>query len=252
MSGTYDVTLNPGATQPVIASGSYCKVISAPSGQVQLKTDTGETWTVSEGQGFRLPDGQEFLRVLVKNLASIAQTVLVVIGDSRFEDTRITGTVSIVDQSINKTRSGQQFIGNMSSAANAGLVSVVGLVPKTVTVAIKRCTVSSATAGLVSLYRGTGQGTANPDYANPIRNKLVGGADPVSRVTTGNTAAALPTGAEMPGAVFWMSFYIPANTPIDVPVTTPLVLAGANVLLVSGVVVNRDVLAVFDIEETTT
>lgn len=96
-SGTYDVTLNPGATQPIMAAGGYCKVISAPTGAVQLKLDTGETWTVNEGQGFRMPDGQEFARILVTNKASLAQTILVLIGDASFEDSRITGDVRIID-----------------------------------------------------------------------------------------------------------------------------------------------------------
>lgn len=181
--------------------------------------------------------------------SAVSQSVTMLVTDGSGGSRRQPGNVRIIDNAADKTKAGNQYIGNISSAVNAGLVSAVGINPKAATLAVKRLTLSSATAGPISLYRGTGIGSANPDYPNPIQNKLVGGATSTSRVSTGNTGAALPTAGEMPGAVFWMSQYVPANTPIEVPLSTPLVLSGANVLLVSGVTINRDVLAVFDFEE---
>lgn len=97
MSGIYDVTLAPGAAANIAALGSFCKVLSAPQGSVSVKLDGGESFSLLAGQGVRLPDGKSFRDVAVINKSSATQLVLVFVGDSRFEDTRITGIVSVTN-----------------------------------------------------------------------------------------------------------------------------------------------------------
>lgn len=97
MSGIYDLTLANNAAGNIGVLGDYCKVISAPSGAVQIKLDGGESFTLLEGQGVRMPDGKSFRDLQVKNVSGSAQTLLLFAGDGRIEDTRITGNVVIVD-----------------------------------------------------------------------------------------------------------------------------------------------------------
>lgn len=97
MSGLYDVTLANGAAGNIAASGSFVKVSSAPAGAVTLKLDGGEALTLLEGQGLRLPNGKQFRDVQVINKSGSSQTATLFIGDAHFEDTRITGSVRIID-----------------------------------------------------------------------------------------------------------------------------------------------------------
>jgi hypothetical protein len=97
MAGIYDVTLAPGVAANIPVLGDYIKVRSAPFGLVEIKLDGGEAYLLDEGLGVRLPEGKTFRDVQIKNKAATAQTVLLFIGNSRFEDSRITGRVSIYE-----------------------------------------------------------------------------------------------------------------------------------------------------------
>lgn len=117
MSGIYDVTLANGATANMAALGSYVKVTSAPAGSVQVKLDGGEAFSLMEGQGVRLPDGKTFRDVAVRNTSGATQLVLLFIGDARFEDTRIAGSVRVIDEISD--RANYQVQGALSLAVTA-------------------------------------------------------------------------------------------------------------------------------------
>ena len=98
MSGIYDVNLPAGGIANIAALGSYLKIRSAPYGLVEVKLDGGESYLLDEGLGIRLPDGKSFRDVSVRNKSPTQQTVLVFIGDTHFEDTRVTGFVSVTNK----------------------------------------------------------------------------------------------------------------------------------------------------------
>lgn len=95
MSGIYDVTLAAGAVANIGVLGSYLKIRSAPYGLVRVKLDGGESYLLDEGLGLRLPDGMTFRDVSIRNESPTPQTILVFIGDTHFEDTRVSGVVSV-------------------------------------------------------------------------------------------------------------------------------------------------------------
>lgn len=66
----YDFTLAAviGASQRMDVSGGYFKVLTAPGGSIGVKLDGGPEIQLMAGQGLRLPDGQSFRDVIVKNL----------------------------------------------------------------------------------------------------------------------------------------------------------------------------------------
>ena len=117
MSGIYDLTLAASAAGNIAASGSLVKVYSAPQGAVQIKLDAGETYTLLEGQGVRRPDAQLFRDVQVKNVSGTSQTIKLFIGSSRFEDTRITGSVQVIDTARLLTQAQQAYGSGMGFAA---------------------------------------------------------------------------------------------------------------------------------------
>lgn len=253
MSGIYDVTLAPGASAQIPASGGYVKVTAAPMGAVQVKLDGGEGYSLLEGQGIRLPDGKSFRDVQIKNLATLAQTILVFIGDTRFEDTRITGTVRLIDSSADKTQAGKQFLGGTTTAGGAGVWSQVNLNANGKTVSVKRIFVVSPTAGEIVYGSITSPGTSTPS-TNPALNKLIGSASSTARYGSGTFAAAAPTGAEAPGfSGNMMRLAIAASTVFVVDLSaSPYVISGTQGMTIfDGNTGNRQIGAFFDIEELT-
>jgi len=155
MSGLYDVTLtaSTSSTQNIPASGSFVKVKTAPAGAVKIRLDGGESYLLSVGQGLRLPDGKTFRDVQVTNGVAIAQTVVVFVGDSRFEDTSISGSISVIDGPKTLSANGQAFTlyGHaQSSAGNFGSVSLVNLANSTKRIVIDRVTFLSLVAQTIS------------------------------------------------------------------------------------------------------
>lgn len=183
---------------------------------------------------------------------AVAQSItLLVMETGRGGSRRQPGNVRVIDQSIDKTRAGLQFMNSSAAAANPGALSLVGihnLAANARTVSLKKVIVSSATAGFLYFIKGSSPGTTYG--ANQAAgNKFVTGPVSSARIFQGNTAALNPTGAEVPGAYLWVAFYVPANTPFLFPLEVPVVLSPNDIFYVSSGVINRDVSGVFDFEE---
>lgn len=256
----YDFTLGAsiGAAQQIPVNGSVVTVLSsAPAtSKVRITIETGESWDCYPGQGFRLPDGKQFAWVLVSNLAAVAMTGAIVIGDAGWIDNRITGMVTIADGGADKTAIGAQFSSSITRAAGgAGVFSMAGMRSTAATVAnVKRLQVSSTIAGSISFYGCNGDPTVNPaNGGNAGVNKIVRtGVASQAAPQRGDAAAAVPTTIELPGAYALITVYVAANTYTEVPLTTPWRLAyGVGFVAVSQVA-NRDVSVVIDFEESAT
>jgi hypothetical protein len=147
VSGIYDVTLANNAATNLAVLGSFAKIYAAPAGQVQIKLDGGEGYALLEGQGVRLRDGKTFRDVQVTNRSGATQTIQVFIGDSDFEDTRITGNVKIVDavgtgvHSYNGSDVTNQTF-TVSQTIVAPATNVNGIIVRTT-----QCTVKAGAAG---------------------------------------------------------------------------------------------------------
>ena len=98
----YDFNLASGLSTRLDVSGSYLKLLSASAGAVGIKVDGGSEILLKPGQGYRVlaqKDGQinSFRDVTVRNLQSSTNAGSIYIGTAGFEDSRITGDVTIVD-----------------------------------------------------------------------------------------------------------------------------------------------------------
>lgn len=128
-SNTYDFNLPAavGASQMFSVAGSSVLLLSAPGGNVEVTTNTGEKFRLLEGQGFDLKDGRRFEWIVVRNLQAIANAGRLFAGDDSFVDRRTTGTVQVIDNARELTKLGITFYDfvNTSSASNPTWTPIV-------------------------------------------------------------------------------------------------------------------------------
>lgn len=93
----YDFTLGPLSAQQVPALGSYVKLLSA-SGRVRVRTNAGDSYSLLEGQGFRMPEGKAFSDLTLTDLSGAGNVGVIFVGEASFEDSRVSGTVSITNK----------------------------------------------------------------------------------------------------------------------------------------------------------
>jgi hypothetical protein len=250
VSRIYDVTLGAaiGASANIPAMGDKVKVYSAPQGAVTVRTDTGESYTLLEGQGFTLPPGKTFRDLIVSNGVAIGQTCQIFAGDARIEDSRITGTVRIIDSSKDRTLAGRLFFGSESIAATPAVFGIVTLGANGANVAVRGLHISSDLAGSILFGTITSAGTATP-FTNPVANRYIGQAASTARTSGSTTAGITPTAGEAPGFAGLARVYVPANTDLYVPLADPLILTGTRGLVATGQIVNRQVNVCFELEE---
>jgi len=180
---------------------------------------------------------------------STAQSVTLLITDGRGGSRRQPGNVRVIDQGSDKTLLGKQFHGSNTAPADPANYSVVNLQANGARVAVKALAVQSDVAGDVLLGRGSSAGTATALGAGGAANKYMAGAAPTHRIGVGITAGTTPTVGELPGWLSTERIFVPANTLVQVPLTTPLIVDGSWVLVLHGQAINRKVSWVLDIEE---
>jgi hypothetical protein len=240
MSGIYDRTLASGAADNISATGSFLKITSAPNGAVQVKLDGGEAYSLMEGQGIRLPDGATFRDVAVKNLASNSQTVLVFIGDSRFEDTRITGTVSIIDGGKQRTLNGDAFLSACLATAVAAQNAHCQLwVPAggANRLVVKTLHIASSTAGAIHLRV---HNAAIATLYGSLSSKLLGtGALPTFEVRNANNAGLI-------GVVALGIAYVQAAQTLSMKLDEPIIIPPGQGLIIAHATVNTDLSLTFE------
>jgi hypothetical protein len=256
-SKTYDFTLAAGQVQRLDVRGFALKIVSASSnGSILARTDTGEEWELKAGQGFHamvnsqglvLPFGAVTLR---NPSALVAISGKVFIGDAGFDDSTVTGNVSIIDQGIDKTLAGYQLLQSASQGATSGQGSLIAMRPQGRTVAVRSLCIQSTIAGSIVLGYGTGGGTALGGTWSAVKSKLANGTAPLAQLTTTNLiAGAQPTTGEVTGYVSAASYFVGASVFQRIPFDPPIVLTGSNVLTIVANALNRDIGVVFEGEE---
>lgn len=249
MSGIYDLTLAPGATERIPVVGVLAKIVSAPAGPVSLRIDSGDTYnSLVEGQGCMKPSGFSF--VVVGNKATIAQTIQVFIGGDDFVDTRVTGAVYIIDGGAQKAAMNKSFIASRTAAADAANISVVAISAEGKTCAVRGLILQSASASSVLMGYGTAPGTATVT-PNALTNRNVGAAGSTCATRLGVQVAGTPTGAELPGWVPFMRVYLQANLPYEIRFDTPMLISGTQLIAVNGQQINRDISIIVNADELT-
>jgi hypothetical protein len=181
--------------------------------------------------------------------SAVAQTIELLITNGRGGTRRQPGNVKVIDQGIDKTRAGNQFVGAPALNGVAAVFSIVSVYPAAKIAAIKRLLVSCATAGTIYIGTGTGAPTTNPVAQGGMRNKLIGGAVSDMQRALGTCAAQPPTVGEVPGYSGLFTMPVPANSYVEIPLTTPIVIGPGQYLVIVGAAINSNVSALIDWEE---
>lgn len=237
-------TINAAATFFRYESGSAAGADEA----IRVRADGNDLGLYYPGDAVELPMQAQTWEITP---VSGITTGVVRLGIGRVASARLVGTVSVIDQSADKTMAGNQFYGSCQIAATAGgsvaVLQAVGGGGKRVIV--KRVAVSSATAGAVLIFHGSAMGSLG-DANIPIRSKLVNGAVSSSaRMLAASIAGTVPSAGEVSGTYGVARIYVPANTLTPIPLDTPIVLSGTAVLGVNAETANRDLVVYFDVEE---
>jgi hypothetical protein len=200
------VTLAANAAANIPALGALVKIYSAPYGAVRVKMDGGEAFTLLEGQGVRLPGGKQFRDVQIQNTAATSQTILVFIGSSSLEDSRITGTVSVIDGALARTKANQGFTLATQLAAVAGQGGYIGLYNPTTTknAVIDQMLVNGICGATDFIVGFMASGTNGLVFFNNPPSKLATGIASTMECRTLNQVATI-SGSSL--------FVCPANTP---------------------------------------
>lgn len=187
----------------------------------------------------------------IKN-GPVAQTVVLLAMDAGEDggSRRQPGNVRVIDSSADKTAAGNQFVGSSAAAAAAGLGSLTGIRAVTRPVNIKTLYLSSSTAGLVQIVFCNGDPTLNPIITSGYGvNKLATSAASAAKAIRGNSAAAFPTTAELPGAIAMVGFTLAASVPFVLAMQTPIQLPAGSGLVLVGNALTRDVVMALEFEE---
>lgn len=240
MLRSQDFNIPAGAAITVSMRLSYlrCMVLNGGLGAyllVQLPAGGGDV-PLLPGQGFDLVETVD--GVILKNPQATAISGSVVLGDGRFHDGRVTGNVTVVDQSTDKTAAGQQFMGSYARTAGAGAFAIVGFRANAKTVSIYRLMFGCTSSCLATVFTCTGDPTTSPVVSTGIGRNLIAGVGAASscRGITGEAAAAGPTAGELPGVGQFATLLLSASVLLDISLDTPIRLnPGQGLVLVPNV-----------------
>lgn len=218
---------------------------------IRVRADGQDLGLYYPGDSIELPTAAAYWEIVAVNAATAG---MVRLGVGRVQSARLVGVVSVVDKSSASTMADSQFCASYTAGASAGQGSIVLLAASggsAKRLAVRSLMVSSATAGRVFVYTGTGLGSLVP--AGLLRSKYMQAASQSNsvqaRASAFNTAAGLPSVGELLGAATWYGPYVPANTPVQLIVGAPIVIEPGRVLGISAETLNRDVSCWIEVEE---
>lgn len=113
-----------GATQLLSVTGQKVKLLKA-TGPVRVSTDRGDIYEIAEGQGFTAQRAEGFQNIYVTNMTGSINVGTIFIGDSTFDDSRISGSVRIVDEITDQI----QVVRGNSPTAIVGFGAAVVVAP---------------------------------------------------------------------------------------------------------------------------
>lgn len=242
----------PAGGRQISAQASYFRLESVEAfggnESVKVRADGQDLGEYLPGDSIRLPGGMTAAVWEVVPVNPLAKAVAR-LGVGGVESSRVFGSVKVIDSGHEKTRGGAQFMHTVTSVAGPGVVSVCGVVANGgKTCVVKRMQVASSAGGIVQVFRTNGQGSANASFSS-MANKMLYSGNSESQLVVGSTLGGAPSAGEVPAWNYWLTFYVPPNQQMEVPLSTPVVMSGGVGLLVSGWVVNRDVSVLLDVEE---
>jgi hypothetical protein len=227
----YDFSLAAGAAQSFDVVGTFVKYQTG-TGLIRVRMSMGEYVDLLPGQGVF---SVNYTRFTVTDRSGANNVGALLAGDFDFRDSRITGDVTVIDNSKNNVMSGSNFVSNRSIvgvAANYLMLQIFNPAGSGKRVAINGLSITSTLGATISM------GLSLADIAGDTRNgwnKRSGGASSATRInalydTTMTFAAA--------GAITsYGGFLMTAGVTMPIPIKQPIILfEGQGIVFVNGTV----------------
>ena len=222
---------------------------------IRVKADGNDMGLFLPGDYVDLPIYATRWEVVPTNAAVMGTVRL---GAGKVGSSRLTGTVKVIDQSIDKTIYGNQFFGGSTNIADATNQVAVSLrisaagIAAGKKIAIKNISFVTPLSGDFILNIGTAPGSStNGSAPYPGHNKLAFGPPPVGIVHAALAApSTLLAAGEMSGGLqIGARLAAVAATTLQIGFKEPIVISGSQVFAVLGIVANRQIGAGFEWEE---
>lgn len=246
------LTFSGAAGRVINAQAIFFRYESGSAGgadeSIKVRANGSDLGTYLPGDSITLPEAAQYWEIV----PTIAACVGVVrLGMGVVSSARLVGNVRVIDSNTDKSRAGRQFWNAYTAPASAGNVKWPFLVAVGGEMAIKRLMIGSAIPGILDIATGATGGTVYTLATKfGLLNKyILTASSTVAKVGEGISVLATPTAGELPGYINLGGIYVQANTLVEVPLTTPIILKDGQMLLVGSRVVNRDVQIVADVEE---
>lgn len=239
----YRFTCAAGGVDTILADAGFYKVLSATGTIEVARSDGSRIGPLLPGQGER----EQFQRLTIKDTSGAANTGLILVADSSFEDTRIYGNVEVVDGGRQITLEGKSFVGSTYVANGAGLYSHAQLfnpVANTKWACVKRVVCTSHTGFSEFSVRPHNVALPTPQTAPKQKNLLAGSSAGTMEVWADQNVAVL--GASTIGQIYANSY---ATCVFDF--SEPVLIPPGKGLLAVNTLVNAAIRANFDFYEFT-
>lgn len=175
----------------------------------------------------------------------------VVIGSGNVRSARVSGSVSVVDNSAQKTAAGLQFFGGPSRTAAAGFFVFAGLRAQSRAVVLR--SVRARPSGACSLFLYSVTGTPAPGGGALVsfaaKNRQLGAADSTAAVDHGAFTAFPPPAGELPGAVAIEAPSVSAGEWHEIRPQTPFLIPAGRALCIVANVAALQLVSQWDFEE---
>lgn len=225
----YDFNLAANTGMSIDVAGKFFKYKSG-NGVIRVRTSKGGVVDLLPGQGVW---NSEFTSLTITDRSGLPNAGIVLAGDFDFHDDRISGTVDVVDGSRTRTDQNRAFVAYVNGAVAGGsgayahqqLYNPVGSGKNLV---VERVIVSSPVANTIRINKG-GAILAQP-APDQAQSKKLGGASGVGQ------GRYEPASQAIQGTTMY-NIFCPANTPVTIQFTEPvLVPPGWGLNVVAGVV----------------
>lgn len=245
----FDITVPANKPFVVNAPGRFIKYVSGSNGGgdatllVTPGLAGGQVLALVPGQAYRVAANQPVPSSwTVANKAGGA-TILgnIVVGDGDFLDATVAGTVSVIDDSINRSLAGSSYIGKGYQTGTTGQYPAVQLwnpAGSGKNVILETSTIESGSAGQVVF--GSNSASIGGTLQTTVSAKLVSKGVGVAQILT----AAVASGNQ--GQIFG-AITMTANGNINLPFRDPIVLPPGYGFFVAGAGASGvDLLAMFE------
>ena len=188
-----------------------------------------------------------FSRFEIQEASGSAQSITVLYGSTEGGTRRSPGNVRIIDQSVDQTRAGGQYL-FIDATSNAVNGQISGVRSSSKSLLIRSFKFTSDSACTIQLFTGTAAPTTITSSGAVPLNKLIASTAPTAQISRA-TAAGFPISSEVPGIVTAGYFSVQAGLYVELPLKTPLVVPPGYFFGLANNAANKSVAFLGEFEE---